>query len=297
MVIRTVLAATAVAAATLVAAAPLAAHRTDGSSWSYTWKDGAGDSGTAPDIGSIEVGADDSGRALFRVWSPNADTDHSSIVSVYIDADPTGTAGDPDMSGADYELDSYNEDDTYSMERWNATTGEWESDPDDDALTVSYNSERTTFSLDRKLLGGAETVRVFAETVAGADAYGDGQRDEAPDRDVVEYRLTPLRLASAGFAAVGKKAGKTLTLGLVTSRSDVSDAYVSGDAASISCAAHIGSRRAAALGSGFVTVEKLPVATCVWRLARSQRGKVVHASITVGYAGRSLTKAVTFKAS
>src|SRR5881392_3413561 len=108
----------ALTAAAVLAALALASPALAGN-WSYTYTDAAGDSGTAPDISTVQIGSDDDGLIVIRIAAPNLPTDTSSVTSVFIDADESTTTGDPNASGADYEIDSSNSDEAFYFTHWN----------------------------------------------------------------------------------------------------------------------------------------------------------------------------------
>jgi len=89
-----------VVAVALVVAAPGQARPEAAEGWSATFSDHTGDFGTAPDIGSVVIGSDDSGKATFSVNAPILPTDTTSVVSVVIDSDNNSATGDPSTAAA-----------------------------------------------------------------------------------------------------------------------------------------------------------------------------------------------------
>lgn len=274
----------------ILAAAGVAGARVsaDVESWSTSFSDAAGDSGTAPDIGAVEVGADDNGDITIAVHSPNVEA-AQSIVSILMDTDQSPTVGDPDADGEDYEIDSYNGDNAFTFDRWNQSLGTWEVISSGGAVHVTTFGDATQFVFNRHLIGDAFRLRLFAETITSFDHYGAGEYDSAPDGGVFVYDVSPLVLTAASFAARGAKAGAPLALALTVKRSD-DGTLLDGDGVRIACSAKSGARTVPLLSSGMLEAKGVPFATCEFALKKAFRKKVVTASITVTYAGRSVTK-------
>ncbi len=247
----------------------------------FTVTDPSGDSGTAPDITGLDISADATGQATISVDAPVVATDTTSIVSIFIDADRNTATGDPQSFGADYEVDSYQEDHTFSIEKWDSGSAGWVDDPTYSTLSVNYASTGITFSINRSDLGGASKIGVFAQSIASATAYGPGQYDEIPNSGTTPFDLSPLTLAVATFKSAWVKSGGTqLLFALVVKRSD-SGGLVSGTDGKLTCTATIAGKKVPVTVSGFLTSQQIPVGTCVWKLSKKLKGKTIRGTVTV----------------
>lgn len=256
----------------------------------YTVADPAGDSGTAPDITGLDINADDSGQATFGVDVPIVATDTTSIVSVFIDADRNPATGDPNSFAADYEIDSYQADHTFSIEMWDSGSATWIEDPNYSTVSVNYDSTGVSFSINRSDLGGASKIGVFATSITSDTAYGPGQYDELPNTGTTLFDLSPMTLSVATFKSVWIKGATTqLVFALIAKRSD-SGSYVSGTDGKLSCTATIAGKKIPVGTSGFVTAQQIAVGTCVWKLAKKYKGKTIRGTVTVTVGDRTISR-------
>lgn len=262
----------------------------------FTVADPTGDSGTAPDLTGLDISADDSGQATFNVDVPIVATDTTSVVSVLIDADRNSATGDPNALGADYEMDSYQEDHSYSFEKWDSASGGWVSDDTHPTLDVTYGSGGVTFSINRSDIGGASKIGVFALSLTSDTAFGPGQVDELPNTGTTLFDLSPLSLSVATFKSGWVRNGATtqLVFALVVKRSD-SATYVSESDAKVACRASIAGKAIPVLTSGFLTTHQIPVGTCVWSLGKKLKGKTIRGTVTVSLGSKTITRTAVGK--
>ena len=273
----------------LPAAARTAAGSNDGA---IAFADPAGDAGGAPDIRAVEISSTRAGVATFRVDVPVVATDRTSLIGVAVDADDDTGTGDPAWGGADYKLESYQDDHSYAVERWDASTAAWVDDVAASTVDVSWDSTGIDFSINRRELGNAGTVDVFAFSYASFAAPQDAYGDIAPDTGADTFDLSPLELSAALFRTTPARAGSLFGLVLVSRRSDTGD-YVGADSgATVSCAATGAGRRLGTLYSRFLTAKQVPSGACAWKLDRRLKSKVLTATIRVMLDGRSLVRTV-----
>jgi hypothetical protein len=284
----------AVVVASAVTAIPVGAHPDSAAAaahWAHTFTDPAGDGGTAPDLTALEVGSDDAGQAIFHVSAAISPTDKTSILSVFIDSDHNKATGDQNFDGADYEFDAYQETDTYTFSRWNSSTAQWEAAPDT-TVHVTIVSDGITFSVNRSELGNAGQVSVEAESITAFDHYGTGEYDWTPNQKSYEYDLSPLQLTAAAYK--GQWYAHQEVLALAVSRSDTHD-FVSGSDGTLTCVARVAGHTFKPTQTGFLTIKDVPVATCGWAFPKTLKGKKGTATVSVAFAGRTVTRTASFK--
>jgi hypothetical protein len=154
-----------------------------------TFADPAGDAGNAPDLTSVVVDNDASGKVSMVIsWANAADLNEDSFMYVYFNADRNGATGN---AGSDYLLRIRGSDYTYDYLRWNGS--DWVDAPSPITVTVDQNAPQTfEVGMNRPDLGGSTAFDFYlvGEQRGGSVVLA---RDSAPDSGVWTYRL-------AGFA-------------------------------------------------------------------------------------------------
>lgn len=244
--------------------------------------DKAGDSKGAPDITGVRLGVSDTGVATFRVDASSK----GGSVSVFVDADNDPNTGSPIDGGADYVFSYYQSDRTDYFYAWNANAATW-GPADRSTMSAKPDATGVTFSVNRSALGDASHIRVFAKSTGSVSQVGSN--DRAPDSGWMAFDLAPFSLKVAVFHAA--ETGGKLTLTMAATRSDNGE-YANGVKCALTAAgSSLHARTATILASNGV-----PTGTCVWTIAKTLTGKMLHASITESSGGRSVTKTATLKA-
>jgi hypothetical protein len=283
-----------VVATALVGAGPVGA-RADAypGFWSAAWTDSRGDAGAAPDITILQLGANDHGDVLMRVYAPTGSNGSSNLLQVFIKRAQRSTDGDPTLEGANMQLTYSYHDRKMTAVVWDGATHKWYpsvwySTPLDQRLNPIYvTPTSTSFILPNSMFSTSESngkIGVFFRLGTTA------KYDEAPNRGFHEYNVQPLALTEAAFATAGKRAGQQLRLSVAVKRSDTGGYLTAGE---VTCIATAGSHRIPGATLGFAT-SGVPLARCGWKLPAALKGKRVHASITVAFAGRLITHSTTF---
>jgi hypothetical protein len=263
-----------------------------GNGGAYTVTDPTGDAGDAPDISSLQMSADDTGLATFDVAVPIASTDTSSIISLFIDSDHNSATGDPNSLGTDYEIDSYQQDHSFSVEHWDSTQNQWVDASSLSTVAVSWDATGITFQINRSELGNASNIGVLVQSVTSDAAYGPGHFDNLPNNGTVAFNLSPLTLNVAAAKTVATKGAFVLTM--LVKRSD-SGGFVSGTDGTLTCKATVAGKTIPVAVSGFITTSNLPIATCAWHAAAKYKGKVYRATMTIAVGTKTVSKTVTGK--
>jgi hypothetical protein len=108
----------------------------------------------------------------------------------------------------------------------------------------------------------------------------------APPRSApARLKLTVTRFATTPNAP---RTGKRFAAAIAVSRSDMARHLVSGK---VVCAARIRSRRLVAVAKGF----RRGRATCIWRIPRRVRGRLMTGSVAVVYGGASVQRSFAFR--
>ena len=251
------------------------------------YTDGAGDSGTAPDLTSVTV-SDTNGFLAFKIMGNLVP---STAYAVYVDTDrnqSTGDDGDELWVGLDQEADGK----TYwYAQKWNGS--KWER-AGIEVTSRSFNGrEELGFrAADAGITGS------FNFVVGSLKYLADGveSRDYAPDSIVpFTYELAAQREATAVKATIGAVsllpnrpvAGKPLTVRVTVRRGDTGQPLTTGPA---TCSAQVKGRvvrGTASISSG--------VATCRLVVPKRSTGSVGRGSITVGSGGLAATKPFSFR--
>jgi hypothetical protein len=287
------------ALAALLIALPTAAlggasHRAANST---TYTDSTGEDPEAPDITGIVVSNDDAGLITFQVNISNRPALTSDMfVLVFLDTDQNAATGDPSSLGADYaiELDPG----VVSLFQWNGS--DFVSAPSQTSLVYSYAATGPTIRVSAADLGKTKAFKFGLVAASGAalDASGNPDfskihLDFAPDAGHGFYAyqvLTKLVLTVTAFTTGPKpaKAGRLFSASLAATENDTAGPVESG---TVSCGAVLAGRRLPAVTRALAN----GVASCVWRIPKTAKGKTLRGTIVLSVQGVQVTRAFSVK--
>lgn len=262
---------------------------------SQTFDDSVGEDASAPDITSVAVSNDDAGLITFQVNISNRPAlTPDMFLLVFLDTDQNASTGDPNSLGADYAIDL--EPGSVVLFQWNGTT--YIQAPSQTSLTYAYAATGATIHVSVADLGRAKGISFGVEAVSGlvVDAAGNpnfdnAHADLAPDsgHGFFPYQvLTKLVLTVTAFTTSPKpaKAGRTFSVSLAAAENDTKGPVRAG---TVTCPATIAGKRALPV----THVVANGIATCVWRIPKAAKGRIMRGSITLTLQGVHVTRPFT----
>ena len=261
---------------------------------SATFDDSIGEDAAAPDITTVAVSNDDAGLITFQVNISNRPAlTPDMFMLLFLDTDQNASTGATDFLGAEYaiELDPG----AVSLFKWNGS--DFTQAPSQASLTYAYSSG-ATIRVSAADLGRTKGINFGLEAVAGVtfDASGNPvfdtvHRDFAPDlgHGFYSYQvLTKMVLTVTAFTTSPKppKAGRTFSVSLAATENDTKGPVRSGV---VTCPATLAGKRAVAV----THVVANGIATCVWRIPKTAKGRIMRGSITLTLQGAHVTRPFT----
>jgi hypothetical protein len=258
---------------------------------SQSFPDSTGEDANAPDVSSVDVSNDDAGMITLKVNISNRPAlTQDMLMLVLLNTDQNAATGDPTLLGADYAIQLIPG--AVGLFQWNST--DFVAAASQTSLTYGYDATGATFRISAADLGKTTTFGFAVIAVSGltTDASGNpdftnAHSDTAPDAGHGLYTynvLTKLVLTQTAFTTspTPARAGKRFTASLGATENDT-NGPVSG--ATVTCTARIGTKRI----PGTHTLAN-GVASCVWKLPKTAKGKTLRGTITVSLRGATLTK-------
>ena len=258
---------------------------------STTFADSTGEDANAPDITNVVVSNDDAGNITFQINISNRPALTSDMFAlIFLDTDQNAATGDPTSLGSEYliELDPG----AVSLFQWNGTT--FTSAASQASLTYSYTTVGATIRISATDLGKTKGFKFGMLVASGVttDAAGSFDLtnihiDHAPDagHGFFTYQvLTRLILSVTAFTVSPKPvtAGKPVSASLAAIENDTAGPVQTG---TVTCVATIAGKRITAshvLANG--------VASCVWRIPKTAKGKTIRGTITLTVQGVVVTR-------
>jgi hypothetical protein len=270
-----------------------------------TFVDDRGEDPGSPDITTVLVSNDDTGRMSFRVQTPShqALTEDMRIRVWLSDADPTTGLSE---GGADYFIlaDAYllglGKAELYRCDGM-VCSPVWPGRPAPSSLGFSYASGAARFSLDADELGlearlGIATRLEFSVAAYSNVAYdpaagfdlSHAHFDFAPDRGtyftyLVRFGPSRLTVRSVALEPSPPRAGRPFVVRLDAARDDTGAAVTTG---AVTCTAKIGGRAVRVQSRGFAGGHAL----CRYALPAGSSGATLRGTITVTSAGKTVTR-------
>jgi hypothetical protein len=299
----TALIAAAVAAAALGVAWPLVGLASSGQTAatlaSNTFTDTSGDSGDGPDITTVQVSDDSSGKISFAATIANrtvlGDVD---AVQAFFDTDKnSGTGGN---GGFEYEvawITNHQE-----LDKWDGSQFATVS-PAPKSFSASFKNGQATFSIDKADFGGSATFNLIATTTGDT---GDSTADRAPNGSAVwTYPSSSnpppppppppgsppppppppggVTLIVTGFSVGKPHSGKPFTVAEVVRVKQTGVAVKT----KVTCSAKLAGKTIKPTKQGSVFSGR---ASCTWKLPKNTKGKSLKGSITAAYQGAKIKK-------
>ena len=270
-----------------------------GAANSANFPDSIGEDAAAPDITSVDVSNDDAGMLTFQINISNRPALTSDMfLLIFLDTDQNASTGDPGAVGAEYviELDPG----TVGMFQWNGT--DFVQAASQTSLTYAYGTTGATIHVSAADLGKTKALDFGVIAFSGLvnDASGNPdftnvKTDQAPDREhgFFSYQiLTKLVLSVTAFTTSPKpvKAGKPFSASLAADENDTGGPVQSG---TVACAATIAGKRITAA----THVVTNGVASCVWRIPKTAKGKTIRGTITLTVQGVQAVRSFSGKIS
>ena len=264
---------------------------------SQQFADSVGENANAPDITSVAVSNDDAGMITFQVNISNRpQLTQDMFILILLDTDKNPATGSADFGGADYivELDPG----VVTLFQWNGT--DFVPAASQSSLTFAYATTGATIHVSTADLGKTKAINLGVLAASGlvVDAAGNAnfdniQTDSAPDpgHGFFAYNvLTKLVLSATAFSTAPKpaKAGRPFSATLAANENDTAGPVQSGV---VTCVATAGGKRIAAVSHVLAN----GVATCIWRVPATAKGKTIRGTITLNVRGTKLTRAFSSK--
>jgi hypothetical protein len=258
---------------------------------STTFNDSIAEDVDAPDISTVVISNDDAGSVTIQINISNRPAlTPDMIVVIFLDTDQNSATGDPQLLGADYviELDPG----SVGLFQWSGT--DYVSAASQTSLTYVY-ANGATIHVSASDLGKTKGFKFGVVAISGitTDATGNPDftnihRDAAPDpgHGFFSYSvLTKLILNVTAFTTSPKpaKAGRPFSVSLAANENDTAGPVQTG---TVACAATIALKRIIAVSH----VVANGVASCVWRIPKTAKGKTIRGTITLKVQGVQVTR-------
>jgi hypothetical protein len=256
---------------------------------SQTYTDSTGEDALAPDITSIVVSNDDSGMITFKINISNRPALSSDMeIDTFIDSDQKSTTGNASLFGTDFVIQLLPG--SVSLFQWNGT--DFLFAQQQTSLTYSYDATGATIHVSAADLGGTHGLNFAVDAASGItyDATGNpdftnSHDDFAPDpgHGLFGYKvIAKIKLTQTAFTVSPAKAGKVFQASLAATQSDTGGPVTSG---TVACTATVG-------GKALRGVHTLAngIASCVWHLPKTAKGKTLRGKVSLTVQGTTLSK-------
>jgi hypothetical protein len=262
---------------------------------SATFTDSVGEDANAPDITSVAVSNDDAGNITFTINISNRpELTPDMFLLMFLDTDRNAATGDPDLLGSDYAIQLVPG--SVDLFQWNGS--DYIHSDSQASLTFVYGTAGATIHISAADLNKTKGFNFGVIAVSGLtfDATGNANfdnihRDAAPDagHGFWSYQvLTKLVLTVTAFTTSPKpaKAGRTFSVSIAATENDTGGPVQAG---TVACVASLAGKRVAA----FKHVVANGVGTCVWRIPRTAKGRIMRGTITLTVQGTQITRPFT----
>lgn len=263
---------------------------------STTFADSTGEDPNAPDIISIVVSNDDAGNMTFQVNISNRPAlTPDMLLLIELDTDHNPATGDPQALGADYAIQLIPG--SVALFKWNGS--DYAAAASQTSLIYAYAPTGATIHVSASELDKTKALNFDVIVVSGiaTDAQGNPDftnvhTDLAPDagHGFFSYQvLTKLVLSVTAFTTSPKpaKAGRAFSASLAANENDTGGPVKSG---TVACAASLAGKRVRAVSHVLAN----GVASCVWRIPRTAKGRTIRGTIALTVQGVQVTR--TFSA-
>jgi hypothetical protein len=266
---------------------------------SVTFPDSTGEDASAPDVTAIVVSNDDAGMLTLQINISNRPAlTPDMFMLIFLDTDQNPATGDTNSLGAEYaiQLDPGG----VGLFKWNGS--DYVAATSQASLTYSYATTGATIRVSAADLGKPKAFKFGALVASGVTTNAAGEPDfanihvdAAPDmgHGLFTYQvLTRLILTVTGFTVSPKpaRAGRPVSMSLAANENDTAGPVQRGTA---TCAATIAFKRTVAVSH----VVANGVASCVWRIPKTAKGKVFRGTITLTVQGAQVTRSFSSRIS
>jgi hypothetical protein len=298
---------------------PLAGSQSSANSQQFA--DASGDSGTGPDVTSVNVSNDDSGKLTLQVSFSNRPTlAAQDLIVIPLDTDLNAGTG---SSGFDYLFVATQA--NWGLGVWNGSA--FVGTPAS-TFSASFGGGIMTFTGNRSDLGNTNGFNFLVQT---SGDNGTTLGDSAPNSGFWSYQLAigggttsttttstttgttttttttstastttttttttappppPLKLGVAKLIVGTPKAGGKWTVAMIVFRTDTGDLLTGGK---LTCSAKAGARPLQFLGKAGPASG---LAACQWKVAKTMKGKRASGSIKVIFQGKSVSRTFSKK--
>lgn len=257
-----------------------------------TFTDSVGEDANAPDITSVAVSNDDAGNITFTINISNRPAlTQDMFILMFLDTDQKTTTGDPDLFGADYAIQLVPG--QVDLFQWNGS--DYVPSASQASLNYAYGTTGATIHISAADLNKTKAFNFGIIAVSGVtfDAAGNANfdnihRDSAPDpgHGFWPYQvMTKLVLTVTAFTTSPKpaKAGRTFSVSIAATENDTGGPVQSG---TVACVATLAGKRVVAVSHAVAN----GIATCVWRIPKTAKGRLLRGTITLTVQGTRITR-------
>lgn len=264
---------------------------------SAVFQDSVGEDALAPDMTSVAVSNDDTGKITFQLAVANKPAlTPDMLYLIFLDTDGNAATGDAQSFGAEYVIQLVPGE--VDLFQWNGT--DYVGAPSQTSLNFSYPATGPVINVNASDLGKTKALNFVVVAISGiaTDAQGNPDftnvhRDLAPDPGhgtfayPVKVKVT-LTVTAFTMSPKPVKAGKAFSVGLAADESDTGGPV---DQGKVTCVATIGGTRVKLKSGRLVN----GVGVCIWPIPKTAKGKRVKGSITVTAQGAQVARAFSLK--
>jgi hypothetical protein len=259
---------------------------------STTFTDSVGEDANAPDITTVGVSNDDAGNITFTINISNRPAlTQDMYLLVFLDTDRNAATGFADALGSDYAIQLVPG--AVDLFQWNGS--DFVHAAAQSSLTYVYGTAGATVHISAADLNKTKGFNFGVAAVSGVtfDAAGNPNfdtthQDNAPDlgHGFWSYQvLTKIVLTVTAFSTSPKpaKAGRKFSVSMAATENDTAGPVQAG---TVACVASLAGKRVAAVSH----VVANGVATCVWRIPKTAKGRLMRGTITLTVQGTKVTR-------
>lgn len=266
---------------------------------SVTFTDPTGDTSSGPDVTTVQVADDSSGKITFVATIANRPTltDQDGILAFF---DTDSNSGTGDSNGFDYEVGwALGE---QLLLKWD---GSQFSPITASSFSASYSDGKASFSIQKGDFGDSTSFRLALTTTGDT---GDSTADRAPDSGTWTYPSggspapppspppppgsppppppppSGVTLASSKLTVGKPHSGRLFTVSMVVKVKQTDVAVKT----AVACSLKLSGKSLKVSKKGSVLSGR---ASCIWKLPKNTKGKRITGSITAAYQGAKIRRA------
>ena len=259
-----------------------------------TFPDAGSDSGAAADITNVAVTNDDHGLYTFTITFATPYTGNAGF-DIYFDTDRNAATGDPQSSGAEFDLFDDFSKHGFALFSWNGSSWQVAASFPTASVSVAADGKSMVLSINKSDIGNVTAFNFWVDSLNGDGSTG---YDDAPSGSgTFAYTAQTIFTLSLGTSAqTSVKAGGVWAVSISAVRSDTNATV--GSEASIACKGKSGTKTLAVVGHAFISSGGGggSLAVCTFKVPKTLKGATLHGTITISDAGQSVSKSFTTKA-